>query len=164
MKTSQLLRDKLGLSQENMAQYLKITLSQLAMYETGKRDLPTNALLLLAEMELFFEKNQNKQLLFLVTQEKKVQEIVAAHTKVLEYKLLKEERLLEKIQKKYDQSIQLHLFTQHLQNNKVTQNTMMRQLATMAEENNSLGLLTHQIIKLEGIKSLLKAVENLKKM
>lgn len=164
MKTSQLLRDKLGLSQENMAQYLQITLSQLAMYETGKRDLPTHALVILAEMELFFEQKQNKQTLFLAMQEKKVQEIVAANTKVLEYKLLKEERLLEKIQKKYDQSIQLHLFTQHLQNNKVTQNTMMRQLATMAEENNSLALLTHQIIKLEGIKSLLKTVENLKKM
>ena len=164
MKTSQLLRDKLGLSQENMAQYLKITLSQLAMYETGKRDLPTHALVILAEMELFFEQKQNKQTLFLAKQEKKVQEIVTSHTKVLEYKLLKEERLLEKVQKKYDQSIQLHLFNQHLQNSKVAQNTMMSQLAKMAEENNSLAQLTQQKIKLESIKSLLKAVENLKKM
>lgn len=164
MKTSQLLRDKLGLSQENMAQYLQITLSQLAMYEIGKRDLPTHALVILAEMELFFEQKQNKQTLFLASQEKKVQEIVAAQTKVLEYKLLKEQRLLEKIQKKYDQSIQLHLFTKHLQNNKVAQNTMMRQLATMEEENNSLTLLIQQKIKLESLKSLLKAVENLKKM
>ena len=58
MKITQLLRDQLGLSQETMAQYLKITLSQLAMYEIGKRDLPIGTSIKIAEIVLFFEKRQ----------------------------------------------------------------------------------------------------------
>lgn len=92
MKTTQLLRDQLGLSQEMMAYHLEIRLSQLGMYETRKRELPTDALIKLAEIVLFFEqkqkakkakKNENE---FLKKQQVKAQEIIVQQTKDLQYK------------------------------------------------------------------------------
>ncbi len=53
MKNLNAVRINLGLSQLEMANYLQIHRSQLTMYEQGKRDLPTHALVKLAEMELF---------------------------------------------------------------------------------------------------------------
>ena len=50
MKNTFPLRSLLGLTQNDMAQLLGIGRSQWAMFETGKRDLPTPAKLLLAEM------------------------------------------------------------------------------------------------------------------
>jgi transcriptional regulator with XRE-family HTH domain len=44
------IRQLLGLTQEMLAIELQITRSQLSMYELGKRDLPANAKLKLAEM------------------------------------------------------------------------------------------------------------------
>ncbi|NJL13364.1 MAG: helix-turn-helix domain-containing protein, partial [Microscillaceae bacterium] len=49
-------RKKLGLSQEEMANYLQISRSLLSMVETGRRALPTPAHLRLAELILQYEK------------------------------------------------------------------------------------------------------------
>lgn len=43
MKTNSSIRSLLGISQIDMAQLLKVHRSQLAMFETGKRDLPLEA-------------------------------------------------------------------------------------------------------------------------
>lgn len=51
MKATIALRNQLGLTQIEMAACLELTLSQLGMYETNKRDLPTKALVKLAQME-----------------------------------------------------------------------------------------------------------------
>jgi transcriptional regulator with XRE-family HTH domain len=58
MKTTQFIREQLGLSQEALAMYLSIRLSQLAMYETGKRDLPVGTTEKLADIMLFLNQNQ----------------------------------------------------------------------------------------------------------
>jgi transcriptional regulator with XRE-family HTH domain len=52
------IRELLGMKQEEIALLLEITRSQWAMYETGKRDLPTAAKLKLAEMLAFAKKRQ----------------------------------------------------------------------------------------------------------
>ncbi|CAM3925156.1 MULTISPECIES: helix-turn-helix domain-containing protein [Flavobacterium] len=53
------IRELLGMKQEEIALLLEITRSQWAMYETGKRDLPTAAKLKLAEMLAFVQKKDS---------------------------------------------------------------------------------------------------------
>lgn len=50
MKSNSSIRTLLGISQADLAHLLKVHRSQLAMFETGKRDLPREAKLLLAPM------------------------------------------------------------------------------------------------------------------
>lgn len=47
------IREQLGITQEELALLLKVTRSQLAMYELGKRDLPVAAKKQLSELLLF---------------------------------------------------------------------------------------------------------------
>lgn len=43
------LREDIDLSQESIAKILKITRSQYSLYETGKRDIPVDLLIVLAQ-------------------------------------------------------------------------------------------------------------------
>ena len=103
MKSTELYRDQLGLSQEMMAIYLKLTRSQLSMYEIGKRELPIGTQTKLVDIALFFDQNNET-----AEQEGKLQKeeelqlktFLEIQIKDLEYKYLKENRALEKIQKK----------------------------------------------------------------
>jgi transcriptional regulator with XRE-family HTH domain len=157
MRTTQLIRDKLGLSQENMAMHLKITLGQLAMYETGKRDLPTHALVKLAEILQFFDQKESKiDIQLQTTQELKVQEMMLLNIKELEYKHIKEERLLNKIKKKYNQGLQLYALGKHLESIQTEQSSLLIQLATTAIEKNSLVHQTKKLLKLESFESQLR--------
>lgn len=45
-------REKIGVTQQAFAQFLDISLSQLAMAEIGKRELPTQALLTISQIEI----------------------------------------------------------------------------------------------------------------
>ena len=76
---------------------------------------------------------------------------------------MKAQRLLEKIQKKYNQSIELYLLSQHLQTSNKEQSTLFRQIATNSLEKYGLAQKIYQIIKLESIKSQLKYIHILKK-
>ena len=60
MKIRASLRHQLGLSQIEMAMYLNIHLTQLAMYEIGKRELPSKATLQLAEIEVFLHEREKE--------------------------------------------------------------------------------------------------------
>ncbi len=156
MKTAQLFRDQLGLSQELMAQYLGVTRSQLAMYEAGKRELSTSALAKLAEIALFFgQKNvtekEGRQLL--EKQELEVKVFLTRHIKELEYKQIKAQRLLETIQKKHHQNLQLHSLALYLQKNKVIQAEVLLQQAIAGIEKNGLARQAKQMLKIESSKS-----------
>jgi transcriptional regulator with XRE-family HTH domain len=158
MKVTQLLRDQLGLSQEMMAWYLKITLSQLAMYETGKRDLPTGAMTKMAEILIFFqqkEKVSKEENELLEKEQAKVKEIIKHQTIELKYQQMKEQRLLDKIEKKYNQSLQLFILAQHLQKSKAELANIMLHQAFSGIQKYSLANQTKQLLKLEGIKSQL---------
>jgi hypothetical protein len=158
MKVTQLLRDQLGLSQEMMAWYLKITLSQLGMYETGKRDLPTGAMTKMAEILIFFqqkEKVSKEEKELLDKQQSRVQDMVKHQVIELKYKQMKEQRALDKIEKKYNQSLQLFILAQHLQKSKVELANIMLHQALSGIQKYSLANQTKQLLKLEGIKSQL---------
>jgi transcriptional regulator with XRE-family HTH domain len=165
MKTTQILRDQLGLSQEIMAQYLSISQSLLALYEKGRRDLPTDAVVKMAEIFLFTtQKEAQLDLPFQKQQELKTVEVLHEQTAALEYKEMKAQRTLDKIKKKYDQSLKLHALAQHLQTSNKVQSTLFLQLATIGLEKYGMVAQTKEIIKLEGIKSQLQHITLLKKM
>ena len=60
MRKRENIRDAFGISQEELAIVLKITRSQLAMFETGKRELPSTAIIQLAEMLRYLQEDASK--------------------------------------------------------------------------------------------------------
>lgn len=165
MKASQALREQLGLSQEIMARYLDLTKSLLAMYEKGKREIPTAAMVQLAEMELFINQKQktSKQETELVKQQKvKVQELIEKQIKELELKQIRAQRKLDAIQKKHQQSLKLHSFSGHLEKNKSTLKELVLIQALSGIKKNSLATQTQQVMKMEGITSQLNYLKTLK--
>lgn len=55
------IREQLGVTQEELALLLKVTRSQLSMYELGKRDLPIAAKKQLAELLLYVKEQSTTQ-------------------------------------------------------------------------------------------------------
>ena len=166
-KTTQYIREQLGLSQIALAQYLSMTLSQLAMYETGKRELPSGTSVKLAEILLFLNQKQKvtkQENEMLKKQEAKVQDLLERHSKELELKQLIEQRKLEAIQKKYNQSLKLNAFVAHLESNKSNLVDLIKIQANDGIEKNGLVIQTKQLLKLEGINSQLSYSKSVKKM
>ena len=167
MKATQLFRDQLGLTQEVMAQYLGITRSLLAMYEAGKRELPTTALAKLADITLFFEQKKTtakETSKHLKQQELEVKKLLKHHAKELEYNQIKEQRLLEALEKKHSQSLELNSLALHLQSNKDLQADVLLHQARIGIIKYGLASQTKQVLKLESIKSQLNHINILKKM
>ena len=165
MKTTQFIREQLGLSQEALAIYLSIRLSQLAMYETGKRDLPVGTTEKLADILLFLNQNQKKfkqENELLSKQQSKVQSLIEKQLIELELKQIKEQRKLDAIQKKHEQSLKLNLFVAHLQSNKSKSADFIQMQAFSGIEKNSLVEQTKQTLKLESINSQLAYLKTLK--
>ncbi len=165
MNLTQFFRDQLGLSQEMMAIYLAVTKSQLSMYEIGKRELPIGTQTKLADLAVFFEQNKiskEQESEFQKEQELKLKAFLAFQIKELEYKQMKEQRILDAIQTKYHQSLKLHAFALHLQKGKEKLAGVLLQQAISGVERNGLLLQTQQLLKLEGIKSQLNYITILK--
>ncbi len=122
MKNANTIRTQLGLTQKEMAHYLQINRSQLTMYENGKRDLPTQALVKLADMELFLinykAQQQNETMAHEAAQLQKAEAIVAQHQKELAYQQLLLQKKLESVQYAYQQNIHLLQFVSYLEQKK----------------------------------------------
>ena len=165
MKLTQLFRNQLGLSQEMMAIYLAITKSRLSMYELGKRELPNVTLTKLAELAVFFDQHKGSEAQptdVNNNQEQKLNEFIAVQIEDLKYKKLKEERLLDTMQKKHNQNIVLYKWAQHVQETNTTLAAVLMQQAIKGMEQNGLLNQTKLELKLEGIKSQLDYIHNLK--
>jgi len=154
MNAKQIIREKLGLSQRDLAQYLLIPSSQIAMYEAGKRDLPTASMLKLASISLFLEQNQSAtEELKLLNQKQKAEalEQLTVQARELEYKQLKAQRALDTIEKKYHQNINLYYFAKFSNQNHSTQEEALLIEALNGIKKNSLEAQLKQKIKLQGI-------------
>ncbi len=154
MKSSQLIREKLGLSQEVLAFYLGITKSLLAMYERGKREIPTIALVKLAEIELFLNQNlenTKEQNLLQKQQEGKVTYLLEQHRKELAYKQLVEKRKLDVLKKKYNQSLMLIAFVTQQEVAMSKSGELLQLQANKGIEKYGLVAQTIQLLKLEAI-------------
>lgn len=163
MKAKQTLRESLGFSQKTFAQYLFIPSSQLAMYEAGKRDLPTATLLQIAEMSLFVEQEKPSDAEIdelLKEQEVAVHEVLLLQAKELQYKQLKEQRLLDAIVKKYNQNSNLYYFAKYGNKNRTEQDKVLAEDALNEIKKNGLALQFQQQLKLQSVKSQLEYVEN----
>jgi DNA-binding transcriptional regulator YiaG len=100
MNLTQFFRDQLGLSQEMMAIYLDLAKSQLSMHESGKRELPIGTQTKLAEIALFFDQNKNTkedEIPISKKHELELTELLADQIKELQYKQVKEQRILDAI-------------------------------------------------------------------
>ncbi len=62
MKKRDNLRNILGITQEDLAVLLKVSRTQLSMYELGKRDLPIAAKIQLVEMFKYIKEDASKSL------------------------------------------------------------------------------------------------------
>jgi transcriptional regulator with XRE-family HTH domain len=118
MKNLNAVRINLGLSQLEMASYLQIHRSQLTMYEQGKRDLPTHALVKLAEMELFlynYTSQPSPSFPLEAEQLQKATEIFEKHQKEVAYRQLILQQKLEVLQTNYQYNIRLLAFLTEMQ-------------------------------------------------
>lgn len=77
---------------------------------------------------------------------------------------MKEKRMLDKIQKKYNQNVQLHSLAEHLQKSKKEHANILLQQAITGIENYSLANQTKRLLKLESIMSQLDYIDTLKNM
>lgn len=162
MNAKQIIREKLGFSQKAFAQYLFIPSSQLAMYESGKRDLPTKALLQIAEMCLFLDQEKPA----VVEQDKLTKELeselyetLLLQAKELQYKQLKEQRLLDAIVKKYNQNSNLYYFAKYANKKRTEQDEVLAEDALKEIKKNGLAVQFEQQLKLQSVKSQLEYVE-----
>ena len=165
MKTTEVFRNQLGLSQEMMAFHLRVKRSQLSMYELGKRELPTIALVKLAEISVFLNQNKiiDEQGTELQTeQEQQLKKFLELQIRDLEYKKLKEQRLLENIQKKYQQNVTLHAFALHLRKNNLSLAEVLLQQAIKGLKQYGLVSQAKQASILQGINSQIDYIQSLK--
>lgn len=97
------IRKQLGVTQEKLALLLKVTRSQLSMYELGKRDLPVSAKKQLTELLLYVKEQSatKKETTKLMKEEVLLKKSIVEellHTNVLQQ--IKVERALERFEKK----------------------------------------------------------------
>lgn len=118
MKNEGTIKELLGMKQEYMSMLLQISRSQWSMYVLGKRNLPINAKLKLAEMLGFLKQNNNKtyqnfedkkeqdsKILKLLT----TQQLLNAKLQIISKQKLKE------IQRKYENATTALQFIQFLE-------------------------------------------------
>lgn len=116
MKTIKEVREKVGLSQQEMAKYLGISRSMFAMYECGKRSLNPELLVKLIELEAGIHETKEKKVenVFRYNYEN---EIANAEYKKqqLHYHLARKTQRLEDMKKSYEQNVQLYHVLEYLE-------------------------------------------------
>jgi len=102
------IRLALGLTQPQLAEYLSITLGQLAMAETGQRFLPTKALLKLDVMEQCLAENTPATATaYIQNQSAETHEMLLARAKECDYLAMLATQKLEAMCSHYEQCINL---------------------------------------------------------
>ncbi|WP_153799518.1 helix-turn-helix domain-containing protein [Foetidibacter luteolus] len=104
-------RERNPLTQRQLAQYLLVSHGKIAMYETGGRFLPREAMQKLARLETALAKNDGT---LTASAQQQLQEISVKEKKALQqevdeltYQLIKTARKIERMQKKYSKAMQV---------------------------------------------------------
>ncbi len=114
------LKELLGLTQIDLAILFKTTRSQISLFELGKRDLPINAKILLAEILQFLQQEKdNPEIKVAIQKEetaqtKKALEAMLKHNKYEQYVLEKKHKAAEK---KYRKSLTALTLAKYLEIN-----------------------------------------------
>ena len=152
MKNSKNIRDILGVTQEDLANLLKVTRTQLSMYELGKRDLPATAKEQLAKILQYMQEKQLKQdstTMLMKTQMLHQKKVLEHMLQTNQYKQLLLEKKKKAIEKKYYTNLSALQLMQFLEKEHVKHEVRMAKLvkviknkATTEVEKNGLAVLT----------------------
>lgn len=107
IKHNHYLRETLGISQEEMSILLKINPSQIAMYESGKRELPVTAYIKLLKMSQYVEKMMTKMPEHhdMENENEKIAALIENELERINYDQIKYTRKLEQIKEKYRKAL-----------------------------------------------------------
>lgn len=153
-------REALGLTQEETAMLLRIPLSQLAMFEIGQRDLPTDAKLKLANMYHHVQNKQKEiaQLPALKVEEAKMIKIVEEELLVNQHEQVLIERKINTLKSKYQKSVSILQLVEYLETQLPKQEqyekeftAILRRKALKGIEKNGLPIQTPLNLKLTGL-------------
>ena len=117
MKKTNTISTLLGFTQEDMAMLLGVSRGQWSMYESGKRDIPLQAKLLLAEMLQFMQTPSatiSSKLPHVAHQEAKKKEQLERMLKENEYQQLLVAKKLAALEKKYTAAVSVLQLMDHL--------------------------------------------------
>jgi len=119
MKNKASIKTLLGLSQNEMAMLLGITRSQWSMYELGQRDLPTEAMVLLAEMLKYVEEAKQSDRVLPEIQQQKAgkKEHLERLLRENEYQQLIMAKKITAMQKKFNNALAALRVVEFLKNN-----------------------------------------------
>ena len=159
MKKRENIRDAFGISQEDLAIVLKVSRSQLAMFETGKRQLPSTALLQLAEILRYLQEDASKSAdttsllkAQAIQKEKALEHLVKEN----HYKQFALEKKLNVLEKKYNASLSAFQLMKYLEKQDVKKEEFEKLMAKIIErkaladlEKNVLAMLTKYKIEKE---------------
>lgn len=115
------IRDLFGITQEELAMLLSITRTQLAMYETSKRDIPLTAKQKLAELLTTLQKNKSisEYSNIIIEAEKKItKEWLKKEYKEIEYKALLLDRKINKVIQVREEAFKALEVVQYLESQK----------------------------------------------
>lgn len=101
MKKQNAIRESYGLTQVEMAILLGITRGQWSMYECGKRELPTSAMLILSEMVVHLEAGKTKKATPKLAVKNETKAFVNALLKENKYQLAVASRELDAMERKH---------------------------------------------------------------
>lgn len=170
MKNNNTIRALLGITQEDLALLLKVTRSQLAMFETGKCDLPVAAKLQLAEMLQYVQeiKSQGVQNLpLLKKQEEQKKKVVAKLVLINQHKQLILEKKMKSLVKKNEVRLAKISLTGFLEQQflkkDASENQLLKSIGAKAQlelENKGWALLIQHQIKKEVLQVEAKLLEN----
>lgn len=116
MKRNKSFRALLGITQEEAAMFLKVSRSQLSLYELNLRDIPGNAMIKLHQAWQFADAAQKiseKELPFFKEQQKKQQEILKEEIAMNQLEQMKIQRKLNKILENYQSGINAFYAIKH---------------------------------------------------
>jgi transcriptional regulator with XRE-family HTH domain len=118
MKKYDNIREILGITQEDLAAILKITRTQLSMYEIGKRELPSSAMIQLAEILRYLKEDASKSAettSLLKVQAIQKEETLEEMRKENHFKQLVLEKKLNVLEKKYKANFSAFQLTKYLE-------------------------------------------------
>lgn len=146
MKKRETIRQELGITQEAMATLLNIKRSQWAMYELGQRELPTSAMLLLSEMQLYLQSPQSsvsKSEFQPKIPPREKQELLAGLLLENQYRQAKLAREIEDREKKQDSHARALQFVRYLESSPQTKTIAFPGVVKIIEIRAKMGLKRH---------------------
>lgn len=152
-----------GISQLDLAKLLKVTKSQIGMFEIGKRSLPVDAMNTLAEILKYFKDNStsSKRIITnLKTQEMQKKIELEKALKENKYKQALLERKMIQVEKKQQYNMASLRFVDYLEQKNI-EIDFAKQLdknATLELSKNGMSKLTQYEIEVIGLKAMEKAI------